>query len=80
MPGTLHPDPLMDAPEGRAHSVLLKLWFEPSALPDDESEWRGEVRHLVSGESTYFRRLAGIAGAVEEVLRRAPDPADGTAG
>lgn len=64
------------APEGGVHSFLLKVWFEPSESSDEEPEWRGEVKHLLSGETVHFRRLTGISGAVEDALSRTPEPPD----
>ena len=49
----------------------LRLWQEP--LGDDRCEWRGEVKHLLTGEVRYFRRWEEIATLVPEMLLRASD-------
>ncbi len=49
----------------------LRLWLEP--LGDDRREWRGEVKHLVTGEVRYFRRWEEIATLVPEMLLRDSD-------
>lgn len=46
----------------------LRLWQEP--LDNDRSEWRGEVKHLFTGEVRYFRRWEEISTLVPEMLLR----------
>ena len=44
----------------------LRLWQEP--LGDNRSEWRGEVKHLFTGEVRYFRHWEEISALVPEML------------
>ena len=37
----------------RTHLFLLRLWVEP--LADDQCEVRMQVKHLLGGETRYFR-------------------------
>jgi hypothetical protein len=32
---------------------MVRMWLEP--LGDGQTEWRGKVQHVPSGESRYFR-------------------------
>lgn len=36
-----------------SHLFTLRLWH--GVLGDDRVEWRGQVTHMLSGESHYFR-------------------------
>jgi hypothetical protein len=42
----------------RSHLFTVRLWLEP--VGDQEKEVRGEVRHVLSGDACYFRRLSGL--------------------
>ena len=44
----------------------LRLWQEP--LGNGQSEWRGEIKNLTTGEVRYFRRWEEIAGLVVAML------------
>ena len=35
------------------HLFMVRVWLEP--LGDDQTEWRGKVSHVLSGELHYFR-------------------------
>lgn len=37
----------------RSHLFTLRLWAED--LGDGRSEWRGELRHVLSGKTRYVR-------------------------
>lgn len=36
-----------------SHLFTVRLWSED--LDDDQVEWRGQVTHVLSGETHYFR-------------------------
>lgn len=38
--------------------------MEPSDDPTGAREWRGEVRHALTGRVLYFRHQEGIVGAI----------------
>ncbi|MFN2164986.1 MAG: hypothetical protein ACK2U9_01840 [Anaerolineae bacterium] len=59
----------------QSHLFTLRLW--PEALGDDQVEWRGQVRHLASGETLYFREWRVLVAFVQDVLS---DPAGGLGG
>jgi hypothetical protein len=42
-----------DQPHPRTHLFTVRLWVEPFA--DDRREVRMQVRHILSGETRYFR-------------------------
>jgi hypothetical protein len=37
----------------RSHLFTVRLW--PEELGAGQSEWRGKVQHVLSGETRYFR-------------------------
>ncbi len=46
--------------------LTLRLWQEP--LGDGRQEWRGEIKHLFTGEVRYFRRWDELAMLVPKML------------
>lgn len=40
-------------PPERTHLFTVRLWSE--ALGDNQFEWRGQVRHVLSGRERLFR-------------------------
>jgi hypothetical protein len=40
-------------PPHRSHLFTVRLWLED--LGEGRTEWRGQVRHVLSGEVRYFR-------------------------
>ncbi|HEU4562632.1 MAG TPA: hypothetical protein VFS20_32685 [Longimicrobium sp.] len=65
------------ATPAQAHSFVLRLWAEPGGGGDVE-ELRGEIRHVPSGTTAYFRRLEGVAAALRTVLRQVEEAGEGT--
>ena len=55
----------------RSHLFTLRLW--PEALGDGQFEWRGQVRHLASGETHYFREWPVLVAFLQDAL---PDLTD----
>ena len=43
----------MEQQQHSSHLFTLRLWREE--LDSDETEWRGKVQHVMSGEVRYFR-------------------------
>ncbi len=58
----------MDAYQSNHRSYLftLRLWLEE--LGDDRREWRGQVRHVTSGEVRYFRDWQTLVEHLKAVL------------
>ena len=50
----------------RSQLFTLRLW--PEALADGQVEWRGQVRHLPSGETRYFREWPVLMAFVQTML------------
>jgi hypothetical protein len=48
----------------------MRLWEEPGGGDDDGGELRGEIRHVPSGTTAYFRRLEGVAAALRRLLEQ----------
>ena len=52
---------MMDSANGRSRSHLftLRVWEEETGF--EQSEWRGKVQLITSGEVRYFRDWAALA-------------------
>ncbi len=55
-----------------AQSFVLRVWLERDDAPSLPGEWRGELKHVPSGQSAYFRTLEGLPPVLRRLL-------DGTA-
>ena len=54
------------------HSFMLRLW--PEDLGGGQTDWRGSVQHVNSGEARYFRDWPTLQAFVEGLLGgRVPD-------
>ena len=51
-----------------SHLFTLRLW--PEDLGDGQTDWRGKVQHVNSGEAHYFRDWATLEAFVEALLGR----------
>ncbi|MCB0071018.1 MAG: hypothetical protein KDE20_06145 [Caldilineaceae bacterium] len=56
------------------HSFMLRLWHEE--LGDDQSEWRGELIYLRSGEVRYFRDERTLQTTLWHMLLQGVDEED----
>jgi hypothetical protein len=54
----------------RSYLFTLRLW--PEALGEDQTEWRGQVQYVSSGEMRYFRDWSTLVDFVLAVLSK-PD-------
>ncbi len=65
-----------EPPAQRSHLFTLRLWQE--AVGDGESDWRGKIQHVISGEARYFRGWPALEAFLEEVAgnadAKAPQP------
>ncbi|UCC64115.1 MAG: hypothetical protein JSV36_03390 [Anaerolineae bacterium] len=50
----------------RSHLFTVRLWSE--ALGGGQSEWRGQVRCIASGETRYFRDWPTLAALFLEMV------------
>lgn len=48
------------------HSFVLRLWQEE--LGDGQSEWRGQVQQVSSGEARYFRDWQKLIACLVDML------------
>lgn len=53
----------------RSHLFTIRVWEEEIAA--DQSEWRGKVHLLSSGEVRYFREWAALASLLLSMLSEA---------
>jgi hypothetical protein len=54
-------------PAQRSHLFMLRLW--PEDLGSGQTDWRGSVQHVNSGEARYFRDWPTLEAFVEGLLR-----------
>ncbi|MBK8902612.1 MAG: hypothetical protein IPM53_15595 [Anaerolineaceae bacterium] len=47
----------------------IRVWQEKV---DDQTQWRGKLRHVPSGEIRYFRGWAALIPLMLDMLRRHP--------
>ena len=57
-----------DQPTHSSHLFMLRLW--PEDLGSGQTDWRGSVQHVNSGEARYFRDWPTLEAFVEGLLRR----------
>ena len=59
----------MDQTQPKPHSQLftVRLWSED--IGQGQIEWRGEVRHVLSGETTYFRDWSMLAAQLQQLYK-----------
>jgi hypothetical protein len=53
-------------PPARTHLFTVRVWLEE--LGAGQTEWRGEVRDVVSGEVRYFRDWPTLVALVQAML------------
>ena len=50
--------------EKEAHSVVIRLWKESRAKPNDTAVWRGWVEHVQSGHRHHFQEINTIQAII----------------
>jgi hypothetical protein len=55
-------------PAHRSHLFTVRLWAEE--LGDGQTEWRGQVQHVLSGQTRYFRDWPTLVECVAAMLAR----------
>jgi hypothetical protein len=58
----------MDESQVQYDSQLFSIRLWPEDLGDGRAEWRGQVRHLASGEARYFRQWRVLVAFMHEML------------
>ena len=56
-----------DRPAQTSHLFTLRLWMEDTG--EGQTDWRGKVQHVNSGEVRYFRGWSVLETFVEGLLR-----------
>ena len=56
---------LSDAQRPRTHLFMVRAWLED--LGDGKTEWRGQVKHVMSGEVRYFRDWSMLLECLREM-------------
>ena len=54
------------APGHGSQLFMLRLW--PEDLDEGQVEWRGQIQHVLSGRSGYFRDWPTMVDLVQEML------------
>jgi hypothetical protein len=49
-----------------SHLFTVRVWAEK--LEADQTEWRGQIRDVVTGETRYFREWAALVKVLVELL------------
>jgi hypothetical protein len=55
-----------DQPAQSSQLFMLRLW--PEDLGSGQTDWRGRVQHVNSGEARYFRDWGTLEAFVEKLL------------
>jgi hypothetical protein len=50
----------------QSHLFTLRVWLED--LGDGRAEWRGQVQHVLSGETHYFRQWETLVALLLAML------------
>jgi hypothetical protein len=53
-------------PAARTHLFTVRVWLEE--LGEGQTEWRGEVQHVISGETRYFRDWPALVAVMQAML------------
>lgn len=63
----------MDPAGTRVHTFVVRIWLEPSRAQKDHCEWRGEVKHVLTGDVAYFRPLEELVNTIKKLRDAAGD-------
>ena len=50
--------PIEEAQDRQSHLFTVRVWLED--LGEGQTEWRGKIQHVLSGEARYFRDWTGL--------------------
>ena len=50
-----------------AQTFILRVWLEP-APPPAAGEWRGELKHVPTGTTAYFRTFEGLPPLLQRLV------------
>jgi hypothetical protein len=57
----------------QSHLFTVRLWLED--LGDGRAEWRGQLQHVLSGETHYFRQWETLLALLRAMLPAKTDSA-----
>ena len=63
---TLQQTPVSDMQHPRTYLFMVRVWLED--LGDGKTEWRGQVKHVMSGEVRYFRDWTTLVKQLKTML------------
>jgi hypothetical protein len=66
----------MTSPSTEVITLIVRLWFESSETDASASEWRGEIRHVPTGQFSYFRGLDGLVERIQAIIGQADGSSD----
>ena len=70
--GTLGIHPMdKNQPRSNSHLFTVRLWVEE--LGNGQTEWRGQVQHVMSGEKRYFRDWSTLIECLMMKLKELED-------
>ena len=64
------------SPSPRSHLFTVRMWAEE--LGTGQVEWRGQVQHVLSGETGYFREWEGLMEFILATLSKIAGEDDST--
>ncbi|PYS42053.1 MAG: hypothetical protein DMF71_10045 [Acidobacteria bacterium] len=59
----------MDLSESHLHSFIIKLWLEEATEEADRTAWRGQIKHVPSGEHRHIKSFDEIADFIWPYLK-----------
>jgi hypothetical protein len=51
-------------------SFVIRIWLEESGKDDQDALWRGQIRHVLSGDHLYFQDVADMVAFIEGYKRK----------
>lgn len=62
-----------DEPHRRTHLFMVRVWYEQPG--ESKTEWRGQLKHVLSGEVRYFRNWTTLVEQMKLFLSKAENNA-----
>ena len=58
----------MDKPSKQPHAYLFTVRLWPEELGDGQTEWRGQVKNVATGDERYFREWSALERLMQAML------------
>lgn len=52
----------------RSYTFIVRIWIEPRESAEAAEEWRGEIKHVPSGQILYFRHLDTLPATIQQFV------------